>query len=366
MSKGNGSVNKETLVQERIEQISHLKHEKKYKEADRLKISLLKEHSIQLFCRNDGSIGWAEIDEQKQPPAISWSLIPTIDEGPVSSYSDIPLIIATVNLPHYRNRLRKTLDCLTASRQDGKTFHPVECIDMLRLDENASIGVNRIVFEGWMQVLLPSLLSRCKTTTAAAVSASAAASIVFVAEDDVRLFSNSPGNICHECEKIFQAKPEVHILSLGHRYAPKKPSRRQRRRAKRQSSIDSNVGITTCSSEPTDSGSPLLVHLQDGGKIHGSTLLAIRFPDGVRALDTAMAKIQFAKRSHFDQFLFHSTDHDLGIAFAEPPLAGWAEVDDTLTSVGSGCRRQHGGRLEYHPREVSGGVRWVQRNVVTG
>ncbi|KAL7507143.1 hypothetical protein ACHAXN_005451 [Cyclotella atomus] len=352
---------KQSLVQERIQQISQLKHQKEYKEADRLKMILLKEHSIQLFCRSDGSIGWAEIDEQKRPQVkkISWSLLPIVDESLLgSSYSEVPLIIATVNLPHYRNRLQKTLECLSSPHRDGKSFHPVKCIDMIRLDECPSIGANRIVFEGWMQVILPSLLNRCETE---------AVSIVFVAEDDVRLFSNSPGKIYNECNRVFHANPELYIMSLGHRHAPKKPSRRQRRRVKRQqSSIGRDVGSTTCSGVPIDSESPLLAHLQDGGKVHGSTLLAIRYPHGLQALDAAMSKISFGKRGHFDQFLFHSTDHDLGIAFADPPLVGWSEVQETLTCVGSGYRRQDGGRVEYCPPEVNSDVRWVGRKVVMG
>jgi hypothetical protein len=79
-----------------------------------------------------------------------------------------------------------------------------------------------------------------------------------------------------------------------------------------------------------------------------------------------MSKISFGKRGHFDQFLFHSTDHDLGIAFADPPLVGWSEVQETLTCVGSGYRRQDGGRLEYCPPEVNSDVRWVGRKVVMG
>jgi hypothetical protein len=77
-----------------------------------------------------------------------------------------------------------------------------------------------------------------------------------------------------------------------------------------------------------------------------------------------LEKISFGKRSHFDQFLFHSTQHEVEIALSDPPLAGWAEVEETLNSVGSGYRREGGGRLGYFPDyNEFGGIRWIRRNI---
>lgn len=351
---------KQVFIQEAIEKISQLKCEKKYKEADHLKTILRQKHSIQIFCRNDGSFGWVEIDDSNvvsPTNKLKWSLLERSHNlYACSSSADIPLVVATVNLTHYRLRLKNTLEYLSCPFQDGSRFHPIECIDMLRLDKNPSLGVNRIVFEGWRQILLPAIQefnsSGCNMQE----------SIAYIAEDDVRFFSNCARQIHDECSKIF-ADTDLHILSLGHRHAPKKPSRRQRRRSKRGQC--STKTSSSSSSSPMEPNSSLFEHLQGGGKVHGSTMLAIRCPHGVNALMDAMDKIQFGKRSHFDQFLFHSTDHDLAIAFSDPPLAGWTEVEETLTSVGNGCRRHGGGRMAQCPDKISGVVQWVRREVVS-
>lgn len=68
---------------------------------------------------------------------------------------------------------------------------------------------------------------------------------------------------------------------------------------------------------------------------------------------------------HFDQFLFHSTLHSLGIAVSDPPLVGWAEVTHTLTGTGSGNRRKGGGRFEQLPQQVTSlDVKWVRRDLI--
>ena len=347
--------NKQIIIQTTIEQISQLKREKQYKEADRLKVVLMQKHCIQVFCRKDGTIGYAEIDEENQPIVknIVWSLLKKIDNPFLNrSGTNAPLFIATVNLPHYRARLAKTLDCISCSRQDGTRFDPVECIDMLPLDDYPSIGVNRIVFEGWRQILLPKIIKRYETSAWNCNKES----IVFIAEDDIRLFSKSYGRICNVCTNVFGENQDLDILSLGHLHATKKASRRQRRRAKR----DGNC------TEVLYSKSPMLQHLSNGGKVHGSTFLALRYPRGVKALLNSMESVPLGKRGHFDQFLFHSTDQELGIAFSDPPLAGWAEVEETLTAVGSGFRREGGGRLENHvnSEQILGEINWIRRNVV--
>ncbi len=68
---------------------------------------------------------------------------------------------------------------------------------------------------------------------------------------------------------------------------------------------------------------------------------------------------------HFDQFLFHSTLHSLGIAVSDPPLVGWAEVTHTLTGTGSGNRKRGGGRFEQLPPQVTGlNVKWIRRELI--
>ncbi|KAL3784931.1 hypothetical protein HJC23_000016 [Cyclotella cryptica] len=369
---GEDNIQQSTIVtvQETIQQISQLKREKRWKEADRLKTILLQNYSIQIFSRKDGTVGWAALEESDKPPTrtITWSLLDKSDESSssISSCTDVPLIIATVNLPHYRSRLAETLDCLPSPQKgDGTRFHPIHCIDMLRLVDCPTIGVNRIVFEGWRQILLPTIMSMFERT-----SSSDRGSIVFVAEDDVRLCSHSPGKIREVCTNVFRDNPELQILSLGYRYATKKPSRRQRRRAKRVSGVlsddfkSNSVEMSCDSGKSTGCKSTLLNHLKSGGGIHGATFLAIRYPNGVTALLDAMEKIAFGKRSHFDQLLFHSTLHDIEIALSVPPLAGWAEVEETLTSVGSGYRREGGGRLGYCPfYDLDDGIHWIRRKI---
>ncbi|KAL7487782.1 hypothetical protein ACHAW6_013351 [Cyclotella cf. meneghiniana] len=354
-------------VQETIRRISQLKHEKRWKEADRLKTILLQQHSVQIFCRKDGTIGWARVKEHDLLPTktIAWSLVDKIDEScsAIPSSNDVPLIIATVNLPHYRSRLAKTLDCLPSPpKGDGTRFHPIQCVDMLRLVDCPSLGVNRIVFEGWRQLLLPTIMDIFEQTLS-----SDGESIVFVAEDDVRLSFQSAGRIREICTNVFQSHPTLQILSLGHRHAPKKPSRRQRRRAKRVQSDTCERNHVETNGDPREAPGcqySLLNHLNSGGGIHGATLLAIRYPNGVAALLDVLEEIPFGKRSHFDQFLFHSTQHDIEIALSDPPLAGWAEVEETLTSVGSGYRRHGGGRCGYYPDyDLDRGIYWVRRNI---
>jgi len=141
---------------------------------------------------------------------------------------------------------------------------------------------------------------------------------------------------------VFHANPDLHILSLGHSYTPAKPSRRQRQWAKKQQQSEFLNGSNSMS---TQSSSPLLKHLYSGKGLYGATLLALRHPEGTKSLLEATEAMSIGKRGHFDQFLFHSTLHNLDIAFSDPPLGGWAEVSETLTSVGSGCRRNGGGWL---------------------
>ena len=97
------------------------------------------------------------------------------------------------------------------------------------------------------------------------------------------------------------------------------------------------------------------------GKPHGATLIALRHPEGTQALLNSMEAIPRGKRCHFDQFIF-SQLNNVDIAFSDPALVGWAEVSETLTSVGAGCRRNGRGRLGHIPT-VSNEIKWVRRAV---
>ena len=264
-------------------------------------------------------------------------------------------MIATVDKPHYRKRLQETMSHLSyygnEALNEGVGF-ALHSVDMLDLNKNINIGPKRIVFEGWRQVLLPHLMELYSETKDG---------FVVVVEDDVRLPSAiRPCNIRQVCITAFQDNPDVNILSLGHAWSPAKPSRRQRRRYKKyhhhqqqqQPSANSNDhgGGVVDEFKNQAKRHELLDHLEGGGGIHGATMFAIRTPDGLTSLLRALnAVTQAGKRTHFDQFLFHSTLHNVGLALVDPPLAGWAEVTETLTSVGHGQRKVGGGRLEHLP-----------------
>jgi len=356
---------KDDEVEFLVQELLQLRIDRRVKEADRLKSLLLNRHSIQVFYRRDGTIGWAKVSEKKKAAEkkFVWSLMPMCaqqdsrcrEDFPPSEPQDIPLFIVTVDTPYYRSRLKETLEFLEGpSLVDCTHFKPIHTIDMLNLSNHPSFGVNRIVFEGWRQILLPKLVEL--------EFADLNQSVFFVAEDDVRLSGVSPGRIRAACFAIFDANPDLHILSLGHSYAPSKPSRRQRRRARKQHHIPPTNRPANPVQDPPHS---LLHHVTRGKGLHGATLLAIRHPEGTRSLLATVESLPLGKKCHFDQFLFHSKLHDIGIAFSDPPLVGWAEVSETLTSVGSGCCREGGGRLQQLPEaENCMDIKWVRRTVV--
>ena len=343
----------DALVEERTE----LRRKKKWNEADRIKILLQSEpYKVELFDRSDGATVWRRIGEKTEPleKKISWSSI-----GNARSFAldfrgqkgaRIPLVIATVDTPHYRKRLQATMDHLSSRNEepDKGVGFALHSVDMLDLNKNINIGQKRIVFEGWRQVLLPRLLQLFRENEDG---------FIVVVEDDVRLPSAvRPCHIRQVCISAFQENPDVKVLSLGHAWSPAKPSRRQRRRHRKQqqqqqpstNSNDERGDIDEFQNQ--ENGNGLLNHLEAGGGIHGATMLAIRTPDGLKTLLGALnAVTQAGKRTHFDQFLFHSTLHNVGLTLVDPPLAGWAEVTETLTSVGPGQRKIGGGRLEHLP-----------------
>ena len=332
-----------------VNQLLEHRRNRQIKEADQVKSILLHEHSVQVYYRRDGTIGWSKINKgfcgtpTFAKKRIVWSMVSSsVSEDTTTTLSDesslsrggdnVPLVIATVNNPSYRSRLTETmqhLSSLASSYNDGITFSPIKTIDLLDLSYHPSIGPNRILFEGWRQILLPMILKS---------STSNDRSIVYIAEDDIRLSNSvSPSKITNVCLKVFNSNQDLHILSLGHAY-----------------STTNNKSLLDC--------------VLQGKGLHATTLLALRHPQGTKLLLDCMETIPAGKRCHLDQFLFHSTLHNLGIALSDPPLVGWGEVSETLTSVGAGCRRNGGGRLEHIPNNsicTDGEVRWVRRYYTT-
>jgi hypothetical protein len=383
------------IINELINQLTHHRKSKQLKEADQLKKLLYDKYSIQVFYRRNGTIGWRVISNDtklKVGNALSfrdcgtkvvWSMVDTIvdvtyDQVVGDGGDDIPLYVATVDTPYYRSRLAETMDHLSLvdkddAHHDTLQFHPINVIDLLNLEEHPSLGTNRILFEGWRQILLPKLILDGSCTS------SSDKRIILVGEDDIRLVT-SPSVIRQVCQDVFDKNLDLHILSLGHGYSPAKLSKRQRRRRARASqehrgeSSESCLNDVNCDEFGDDDESsckttscPLFNHLERGKGIHGTTLLALRYPEGVVAMLEAMEAIPLRKRGHFDQFLFHSTQHNLSIAVSDPPLVGWAEVTHTLTSSGSGNRRIGGGRLEHLPEVTPNfDVKWVRRTLKHG
>jgi len=357
--------NENQVISSIVDELLQFRTERRVKDADNLKRILLSKHSVQVFYRRDGTIGWSKVREDAKSTSkrVVWSLV-DVETDPWRAMTplpiecrEIPLIVVTVDSPYYRTRLADTIDHLSkASFEDGTSFKPIKTVDMLNLSEHPLAGANRIVFEGWRQILLP-IFTRPKIFNDDH-------SIILIAEDDFRLGNVSPGTINKICSAMFDANPGIHMLSLGHSYAPAKPSRRQRRRAKRQqhTSDPSSTCVSDMGAEDVPPSS-LLWHVNSGKGLHGSTLLALRNSMCAKLLLNAMEEIPMGKRCHFDQFLFHSTLHNIGIAFSDPPLVGWAEVSETLTSVGAGSRRHGGGRLEHLPDDLCNDIKWVRRRL---
>lgn len=388
------------IINQLINQLTHHRKSKQLKEADQLKKLLYDKYSIQVFYRRNGTIGWRVISNDtklKVGNALSfrdcgakvvWSMVDTtVDDdlsydqvvGDDNDDDDIPLYVATVDTPYYRSRLAETMDHLSLFGKDDahhdttRRFHPINVIDLLNLEEHPSLGTNRILVEGWRQILLPKILSDVGDNS------SSDNRIILVGEDDIRLVT-SPSLIQRVCQDVFDRNLDLHILSLGHGYSPAKLSKRQRRRLARASQEQQEESSESCLNDVNcdecgdhDESSckttpcPLFNHLERGKGIHGTTLLALRYPEGVISMLDAMETIPLRKRGHFDQFLFHSTQHNLSIAVSDPPLVGWAEVTHTLTSSGSGDRRIGGGRLEHLPEVTPNfDVKWVRRTLIHG
>lgn len=308
----------------------------------------------------------------------------------------VGLVICTVDSPSYHFRLSDTLahlkerlsDCSCSLRRQhrGRNVENPEPVCLLDLKAHPSLSIKNVVLEGWRTVLLPHLLSSTNFQQRDGYSASresngddeagdngcysisSSSSFVLIAEDDIRF----PITICQNlivqtCCDVFDAHPTLDILSLGHAWKGLSNTE-----SKNQRSLDlpnKNDYDSQCRQQPQSS--LLLDHLACGGGVHGSTLLAVRFPDGLQRLQVVLDGLDRRKKTHFDQFLFHSTHHNLSIALSDPPLVGWAEVSETLTTSGSGHRRLGGGRRPFLPplfttRSSTEVVQWVARNLVLG
>ena len=120
---------------------------------------------------------------------------------------------------------------------------------------------------------------------------------VLAAEDDIRIpDSITPCALVNLCQDTFQSYPNLDILSLGHSW--KSMQKVQKR------------------TPQDDIHRDLFRYLQDskGAGVHGATLFAIRFPEGVQRLQQALERAAEPNTkqafAHFDQFLFYSLQHD--------------------------------------------------------
>lgn len=135
---------------------------------------------------------------------------------------------------------------------------------------------------------------------------------------------------------VLDANPDLHIFSVGHAYAPVRSNRRQRRRANRQRQRENNH----IHAPPTSY--PLLESVSRGKGLHGTTLLALRHPEGTRSLLDCMETVPRGKRCHLDRFLFRSKLHNIGVALSDPPLVGWGEVSGTFLPLDPDVERTEG------------------------
>jgi hypothetical protein len=178
-----------------------------------------------------------------------------------------------------------------------------------------------------------------------------------VAEDDIRFPCHTSAKLIHdECSAVFGANPDIDMLSLGHSWKD------------------------LCKGNNAAAANSLLLHQLEKCKgptpgVHGATLFAIRVPEGLERLSATLEHAHVAKKhTHLDQYIFHSTHHDLHVALCDPPLVGWAEVDVTLTKSSSGHKKRGGGRRGVLPpapppvmanEDASSGLllSWVKRRL---
>ncbi|CAB9496527.1 expressed unknown protein [Seminavis robusta] len=326
---------------------------------------------------------WSKLVPKEETKSLVWTKLKTssfdiiIDNKDII-HSQVPLIVATVDTPEYRARYDDTRQHILFSQQKCQQHGQQQCLIqrpepcyMLNLQEHPSIGVKKIVFEGWRQRLLPKLKSLlagvehgqekdCQNNNVC--STKSYNQFVFVAEDDIRIPAHiSPCQLVQICQHAFCSNPELDVLSLGHSWKAIQKNQSAKNNPKDFHKRNLHTYLQGCR----------------GGGVHGATLFAIQYPTGIKRLQEALEQgARDRKQTHLDQFLFFSTLHNLRIALADPPLVGWAEVTETLTKSSSGHRRRGGGRLGFLPPTISDTgneeattsiverVTWIQRQVV--
>ncbi|GMI59662.1 hypothetical protein ScalyP_jg11870 [Parmales sp. scaly parma] len=288
---------------------------------------------LRIYDRRGGLTEWEILNEQEG--VFNWSgatYVKSIDDDDVEKKGKKGckqkpppihvLTVLTVDAPHYKSRLEETIPHLeqlereteteTETATEIATETKIEIVNLYDLTKFRSTLCSRtVLFAGWRDILIPRLIASTGGGTTTDMSL-----YVLCAEDDIRL--TVPIKKIHTMlETIFRSPSLPDVVSLGHSYA---------RLARGTSS------------------SPLLPHLLRGKKLHASTLIAVR----AAALPRMLGVMQNSRATHFDQFLFHEK-HELTVAVSDPPVAGWAEVGETLTSASNGGRRPGGGRNEFLP-----------------
>jgi hypothetical protein len=275
-------------------------------------------------------------DQEKRPPITTKT-------------THLPFIIATVDSPQYQRRFEDTMVHLrewqlSKSQHESCLFEIEKCfmLDLVKQHPPMDVKRKHIVFEGWRQILLPMIAEKFGINKANSNNGhehGATADFVLVAEDDIRFPDEVTSKFLYEvCQAAFSSNPDIDIVSLGHLW---KDMAKHNKSSQHQASIGS---------KRPHLNEFLLTKKNGSAGIHGATLMAIRNPLGVENIFNVLNKAASKRQqTHLDQFLFHSFHHNLPIAFSDPPLAGWADVETTLTPAGMGHRRRGGGRPAFIP-----------------
>jgi hypothetical protein len=333
--------------------------------ADEIKRKLWKVYKLKIIdYADDRPSSWVPIrtKPKKATPSVVWSKVEWQrtfggkgdglgTAGKNHQYTrTIKLVVCTVDSPTYRARLQDTIshleesgicNCSCSDQSACRCLHlePEPCF-MLDATKHPLLGIKKIVFEGWRTILLPKLIAQYR-------DGRLDDGFVLVAEDDIRFPPHTYNKLMNdECSAVFAANPDIDILSFGHSW---------------KDFCKGNVAAN------------LLHQLQKckgpAPGVHGATLFAIRVPEGLESICAALERGHSAKKhTHLDQYIFHSTHHDLNVALCDPPLVGWAEVNVTLTKSPSGHKKQGGGRRGVLPpppvaNDYSSGfpISWVRR-----
>lgn len=330
-----------------------LKHRAEYQRlaqwdaADEIKRKLWKAYKVKIIdYADDTPSSWVPIQTKpkKAPRSVVWSKV--VLERTLGKEDDslgiagknrqntraIKLVVCTVDSPTYRDRCQDTISHLDESGMCACScsdpsahccclnLEPEPCF-LLDATKHPLLGIKKIVFEGWRTILLPKLLAQYS-------EGRLDDAFVLVAEDDIRFPLHTSVKLIHdECSAVFAANPDIDILSLGHSWKDL---------CKGNAAADLLHQLQKCKGPAPG--------------VHGATLFAIRLPEGVERLSATLERAHSAKKhTHLDQYIFHSSHHDLHVALCDPPLVGWAEVDVTLTKSPSGHKKQGGGRRGVLP-----------------